>query len=236
MENGLFSKSSWSSIRRYRRHMRFLYLLCSIIFLIVASPFLQQGVGSEILLIFIVTAVLLSAINSVSDKRRHLILACLLAAPWFVASVVTKLSGTLFPEFYEALFGSLFFMYTTVRIFSWILNDKKVTSDTLYGAICVYILIGLTWSFFYVLILTTSHDAFHINPANNPDNIINWNDLTYYSFVTLTTLGYGDITPVTPIARPVAYLEAILGQVYLAIIIARLVGLHISGAVLARDK
>ena len=236
MENALNIKSSWSSINRYRRHVKFLYLLCSIIFLIVVSPFLQHGVGSEILWVFIVTAVLISAINSVSDKRRHLILACLLATPWFVMSVVNKLSGTLYPGFYEAFFGSLFFMYTTVRIFSWVLKDKKVTSDTLYGAICVYILIGLTWSFFYVLIITTSHDAFHINPANNPDNIIDWNDFTYYSFVTLTTLGYGDITPVAPIARPVAFLEAILGQVYIAIVIARLVGLHISGAFLARDK
>lgn len=200
------------------------------------SPFLQHGVGSQILLIFIVTAVLVSAINSVSDKRKHLILACLLAAPWFVTSVATTLSGSLYPEFYEAFFGSLFFIYTTVLIFSRVLRDKKVTSDTLYGAICVYILIGLTWSFFYVLVVTNSHDAFYINPANNHDNIINWNDLSYYSFVTLTTLGYGDVTPVAPIARSLAYLEAILGQVYLTIIIARLVGLYISGTFLATDK
>lgn len=216
--------------------MRFLYLLCSMIFLIVVSPFLQHGIGSEILLVFIVTAVLVSAINSVSDKKRHLILACLLAAPWFVTSVATTLSGTLYPEFYEALFGSIFFIYTTVLIFSHVLKYKKVTSDTLYGAICVYILIGLTWSFFYVLIITTSHDAFYINPANNVDNIINWHDLVYYSFVTLTTLGYGDITPVAPIARSIAYLEAILGPIYLTIIIARLVGLYISGTFLAADK
>jgi len=236
METYLNIKSSWSSIKHYRRSMKFLYLLCSMIFLIVASPFLQQGVGSEILLIFMVTAVLLSAINSVSDRRRHLILACLLATPWFVTSVATTLSGTLYPEFYESFFGSLFFIYTTVLIFSRVLKDKKVTSDTLYGAICVYILIGITWSFFYVVIITTSHNAFYINPVNNLDNIINWNDLSYYSFVTLTTLGYGDITPVAPFARSLAYMEAMAGQVYLTIIIARLVGLYISGTFLATDK
>ena len=236
MENYLNIKSFWSSIKRYRRHERFLYLLCSIIFLNVVSPFLESGVASEILLILIVTAVLVSTINSVSDKRRHLILACLLATPWFVTSVATTLSGTLYPEFYEALFGSIFFIYTTVLIFSRVLKDKKVTSDTLYGAICVYILIGVTWSFFYVLLETNSHNAFHINPVNNLDKIFNWHDLSYYSFVTLTTLGYGDITPVTPIARALAYLEAIVGQVYLTIIIARLVALYISGTFLAADK
>jgi hypothetical protein len=236
MEKGLNPKGFSSFIKRYLRHERFLYLLCSIVFLIVVSPFLEHGVGSEILLICIITAVLVSAINSVSDKRGHLILACLLATPWFVTSVATTLSGTLYPEFYEAFFGSLFFTYTTVLIFSRVLKDKKVTSDTLYGAICVYILIGVTWSFFYVLIVTNSHDAFYINPVNNLDNILNWRDLSYYSFVTLTTLGYGDITPVAPIARSMAFLEAILGQVYLTIIIARLVGLYISGAFLATNK
>jgi hypothetical protein len=236
MESRLNPESAWPSLKRYRRHMRFLYLLCSMTFLIVVSPFLQGGIGSEILLIFIVTALLVSAINSVSDKRGHLVIACLLAAPWFVTSVATTISGTLYPEFYEAFFGSLFFIYTTVLIFSRVLKDKKVTSDTLYGAICVYILIGLTWSFFYVLILTNSHDAFYINPVNNLDNIINWNDLAYYSFITLTTLGYGDITPVAPIARSMAFLEAILGQVFLTIIIARLVGLYISGTFLATNK
>ena len=107
MENGLNPKSSWTLIKRYLGYERFLYLLCSIVFLIVVSPFLQNGVGSQILLLFIITAVLVSAINSVSDKRRHLILACVLATPWFVTSVGTTLSGTLYPEFYEAFFGSL---------------------------------------------------------------------------------------------------------------------------------
>jgi voltage-gated potassium channel Kch len=90
--------------------------------------------------------------------------------------------------------------------------------------------------FFYVLIVTTSHDSFYINPANNFDNIINWIDLTYYSFVTLTTLGYGDIAPITPLARSLAYLEAIVGQIYLTIIIARLVGLYISGTFLTERQ
>ena len=236
MVKGLNPKSSWTLIKRYLGYERFLYLLCSIVFLIVVSPFLQHGIGSQILLICIITAVLVSAINSASDKRRHLILACLLATPWFVTALATALSGTLYPEFYDSFFGSLFFTYTTVLIFSRVLKDKKVTSDTLYGAICVYILIGVTWSFFYVLVVTNSHDAFLINPANNQDNILNWHDLSYYSFVTLTTLGYGDITPVSPMARSLAYIEAIVGQVYLTIIIARLVGLYISGAFLATDK
>jgi hypothetical protein len=151
MKNILNIKSSWSATKRYGIQMKFLYLLISIIFLIVVSPLLKRGIVSEIIPLVIMSAVLVSAINSVSDKRRQLIFGCLLAAPWFLTSVVTTLSGILYPIFYEALFGSFFFLYTTVIIFSHLLKYKKVTSDTLYGAICVYILIGFTWSFIMFL-------------------------------------------------------------------------------------
>lgn len=236
MAKNLNKNNSWSSMIQYRRRYNFLFFLVSIILLIVFSPYLQFGVISSIILIFLVLFVLLAGINSISDNRLHLIIACILGAPWIVTSISTTLAGKLEPEFYEAFFGCLFFIFTTVIIFSHILKDKKVTSNTLYGSICVYLLIGLTWTFFYVLVFNMIPNSFYINPQNNLDNVIRWNDLTYYSFVTLTTLGYGDITPVTSQARSLAYLEAIVGQIYLTIIIARLVGLYMSGAFVAERK
>jgi len=236
MKDSLINSKSWMSINEYRRKDKFLYFLLSLIFLLLFSPYLQFGVISSIILIFVVVFVLLAGINSVSDNRLHLIIACIVGAPWIATSIATTLAGRLQPEFYEAFFGCLFFIFTTVIIFSHILKDKKVTSNTLYGSICVYLLVGITWSFFYVLVYTIFPDSFYINPENNLDHVVSWNDLTYYSFVTLTTLGYGDITPVTPHARSLSYLEAIIGQVYLTIIIARLVGLYISGNFIAQEK
>jgi len=236
MAKNLNKNNSWSSMIQYRRRYNFLFFLVSIILLIVFSPYLQIGVISSIILIFVVVFVLLAGINSISDNRLHLIIACILGVPWIVTRISATLAGKLQPEFYEAFFGSLFFIFTTVIMFSHILKDKKVTSNTLYGSICVYLLIGLTWTFFYVLVSTMIPNSFYINPQNNLDNVIRWHELIYYSFITLTTLGYGDITPVTSQARSLSYLEAIVGQIYLTIIIARLVGLYMSGAFVAERK
>ena len=68
--------------------------------------------------------------------------------------------------------------------------------------------------------------SFYIDPARNVDGIVNWADLLFYSFATLTTLGYGDITPITSPARSLAALEAVTGVLYIAFLVARLVGLH----------
>jgi len=222
-------KKNWrSSLSQFRKRNRFLYFLISLILLIVIAPFLRVNVIGQTLLLIIVIAVLISGINSVSNSRKFFLISCILGAPWVIVSFVTTISGKLHPEFYEALFGSIFFIYTTVLIFSHVLKDKRVTADTLYGAICVYILLGITWSFFYVLESTIFPGAYSFVPQHYVDNILDWPDFVYYSFVTLTTLGYGDITPITQPSRTLAFIEAIVGQVYLAIIVARLVAMYIS--------
>ena len=159
-----------------------------------------------------------------------------MGAPRIVVSIATTLSGRLPPGFYEALFGAVFFIYITVVTLSYVLKDQRVTGDTLYGAICVYILLGITWSFFYVLEGSMFAGAFSFVQEHHVDNVLDWPDFVYYSFVTLTTLGYGDITPVTQTSRILAFMEAVVGQVYLTIIIARLVGLYISRTFVGTDK
>ena len=99
-----------------------------------------------------------------------------------------------------------------------------MTPDVLYGAISVYLMIGLTWSVAYLLLENLYPGSFYIDAAHNPDGYLNLSDLLYYSYVTLTTLGYGDITLVTSQARSLAFLEAVCGVLYVAVLVARLVG------------
>jgi hypothetical protein len=87
------------------------------------------------------------------------------------------------------------------------------------GGICIYLLIGILWTVLYGLVRTWNPDAIVLREGAS---------LFYFSFTTLTTLGYGDITPAVKLAQDLAIMEAITGQVYLAIFIARLVGLHIA--------
>ena len=108
-------------------------------------------------------------------------------------------------------------------------SEGPITTHRIQGSILVYLLIGFTWSVAYQLLHTLSPAAFSFaqgdpGPAHARDPLI------YYSFVTLTTVGYGDITPVHPTARSLAIAEALIGQLYPAILIARLVSLRISSS------
>ena len=108
-----------------------------------------------------------------------------------------------------------------------ILFSGRITTNKLVGSVCIYLLLGLIWGLIYLLIAHVSPDAFK-GLTLSSDLSDTW-EYIYYSFVTLTTLGYGDISPVNAYARVLAYLEAIAGQLYIAILVASLVGAHIVG-------
>jgi hypothetical protein len=99
-----------------------------------------------------------------------------------------------------------------------------VTHHRIQGAIAVLLLIGLVWAHAYELLHLIHPEAFSGAVGNAP-GALTW---IYYSFVTLTTMGYGDITPVHPIARSLAISEAVSGQIYIAVTLARLMALHVS--------
>ncbi len=109
-----------------------------------------------------------------------------------------------------------------------------MTGDIVNGAICVYMLGALAWAFLFSLLEVLQPGSFNLpelsaerlGPATA--DVRRLSIFMYYSLVTLTTLGYGDITPVTPLARNLAAFETVMGQLYIAILVARLVGLHIA--------
>ncbi len=109
-----------------------------------------------------------------------------------------------------------------------------MTVDTIFGAVCVYLLIGLSFAMICMLIEFALPGSF-VTSGNGITDLnlrvagqSNFSTSIYYRFVTLTTLGYGDLMPVSPPARTLSYIEAVIGQIYLTVLIARLVGLHIS--------
>jgi hypothetical protein len=105
-----------------------------------------------------------------------------------------------------------------------------VTADKIYGALCVYLLIGLTWGFMFLTLEGVQPGSFSLGQGQPNGIAKDPATLVYFSFVTLSTVGYGDITPLSPPARSLAFMEAIIGQIYLAVLVARLVGLHIASS------
>jgi hypothetical protein len=119
---------------------------------------------------------------------------------------------------------TVFMGIAAFTLLSRIMTEQAVTSDTVRGGIAMYLLMGCFWTPVFRLIVILDPAAFGNAPGSEDPMT-----LLYFSFATLTTLGYGDIVPVNPAARIAAVLEVAFGQIFLAVFIARLVGMHIAG-------
>jgi hypothetical protein len=171
--------------------------------------------------------VVLDAVYAVSFETRRWYLpvgAGLLVA---ASDVVFTLSDSLWTAFVRNSLNSLFVAYVIALIVRSMLRRRgPVTRDTIMGAICVYLLMGWAWSFMYRTVMLLDPGALTFPEASAERGT----DLLYFSFVTLTTLGYGDVLPVSVAARSLAWLEAVAGQLFVAVTIAHLVGMRISAA------
>jgi hypothetical protein len=107
-----------------------------------------------------------------------------------------------------------------------VVRADGVTTDTIYGALSVYLLMALVWGAAYLLLVTLQPGALAMDPSRHPNHKMDWFDCMFYSFVTLTSTGYGDIVPMTAQARSLSILEAVSGIMYVAVLVARLVGLY----------
>lgn len=118
-------------------------------------------------------------------------------------------------------FGAALYIFIAALLFKTILTEKNITSDQLFAAIAIYIFIGLTWGNFYALVGTFDPNSIlGITVATNGND----GDFIYFSFVTLTTLGYGDMLPVNAVTKALVILEAITGVMFVAILVSTLVG------------
>jgi hypothetical protein len=203
---------------------RFLFLLISILLLFVFRPFLEGYIGINLLLEIFFSFILFSGIYAVSQKKYQFIIALCIAIPPFLLFWSTHLLESPSLILVRNSFMIIFYAYTVVIILSHIFREKEVTTDLIMGAVCVYFFLGLMWGVVFSLLESIQPGSFSLEQGPTV-NIINF---TYYSFVTQTTLGYGDITPITAPARSLSLLEAVIGQLYLAVLIARLVGIHIA--------
>jgi hypothetical protein len=203
------------------RNYQFSFLLLSLILMIAILPSLTTE--KPFLSIFL-TVILLSGIYAISGKRLHLYIALILAIPAIIAEWIAVLSYSFVVYAISTVFAIAFYALIILIVLSTILRSEEITRDTIMGAICGYLLIGILWGTTYFFFEVIHPDSFYIDLIHNPDGITDFGDLIYYSFVTLTTLGYGDITPLTPQVRSLAMFEAVSGVLYLAVLIARLVG------------
>ncbi len=211
-------------------------LVCLLLFL-VSYPYLWDWNWGQKILTVMLLGILFAGVISMRDKKRIFYTGVLLGLPVVILRLIRIFQyETPFLEFLSLIFIIPFFAYVTVTTLYRVLSGEKVTLDKLFGAAAVYLLMGLTWSIAYAVIEFIHPGNFSISLTNTSAGTSPWLDYIYYSFTTLTTLGYGDITPVTHQARSLAILEAVSGVLYVAFLVARLVSMYQSGKVEDRGK
>lgn len=212
---------------------RFRMLLAALVLLFGLYPFIEEQVGGRLVSLFF-TVILVAATYAISRHRRWLVVVALvLGAASLSGQWLAHFENTTVVNVVARAFGCLFFLLTALTILENVLKGGTVTGDKICGAICAYLLLGLMWAFLFCLIEVVHPGSFleggHLIAygAGGVREFRLINSLIYYSIATQTTTTYGDILPITAPARAFSNLEAIMGQMYVAVLIARLVALQI---------
>jgi hypothetical protein len=208
-----------------------LLLLC-LVAALVLPPFFDYRDDEELVLRLILSVILFASLYLVAYRRREIIIGSLLIIPIMLANWWDDLLPMPWDIYISRVLYIVFITYVGGHVARFLFESQAVNLDMIYAAVCLYLLIGLAWGFIYVIIEVAYPGSFRfaVNPPAAPVAELRSlvSSFIYYSYVTLSTLGYGDITPVTRMARSWAVLETLAGQLYLAIVIARMIGLHIS--------
>lgn len=203
---------------------RFLVLFVAIVLTIALRPFLEGAFRAFALSAVFFSLILTACIYSVSETRGHFLFALLMGLPSILVLWLGVLWHDLSLQIVGAILQASFWACTVMFIISHLFRVKEVTADTILGAACTYFLIGFAWGSIFFVLESCSPGSFSFPHPRSAG----FTDFFYYSFVTLATVGFGDITPVSNPARFLSILEAILGQLFMATMIAILVGSYLS--------
>lgn len=207
---------------------RYTTLLWSLIILFLLYPLMTRLGWSRFWSLFFVAELLL-AVYSVSEGTRSLKIAAALVTPAVLGELAFFFLETKEAHWFAVLSVGAFLAYVVIVVYRQSVFAKgKMTADRVAGAVAVYLLVGLLWALIYGVISATDPEAFKGIEIFTLEESGAQQDFIYFSFVTLTTLGYGDMSPVAPAAKTLAWFEAVFGQLYLGVTIARLVSLEIA--------
>ncbi|MEM6819609.1 MAG: potassium channel family protein [Pseudomonadota bacterium] len=212
-----------------RAHVHFqsapyFWLLGCELLLIILAPTAESAGSVRILIDVSMSAVLISGLWLISHETRAILIGSALA--------IIVIGGS----FLDALFdlrpwtrvvilasGCVFFVFLVTHILRDVFLAERVSLHTIIGAICAYVMLGIIWGMIYSIINVLDANAFLAATDGHPVG-----QFMYFSVATLTTVGYGDIVPTSPLARGMSSVEAIVGQVFMTVLVARLVGLHLA--------
>jgi len=252
MKHSVLEQLQEAFLLRFAPH-RHSALLMALVAAFAVRPMIGNiGAGAAIFSIVLVLLLLVALYNiNVDDlvgergrllvqSRRRRMLGWTLAAAAVVERALLFIHKDRTLELVGSIGWLLFVLFITVSQLRSVLKQREVTGETICMAVSVYLLLGFTWTFLYAVMFQLQPESFSGLPAVPPGHAAEFQlifpTLGYFSLTTLSTIGFGDITPVTLQARYAAVAEGITGQFYLAILVARLVGMQMNQATSRRGE
>ncbi len=202
---------------------RCFYLFVTLLAFIAFAPFIDAEHGGIIIRNLINAFVILAAVAAVGRSLLSFMVVLALAAPALAFRWMSLEPGNSALLDLALRLDAAVYVATIALLLRYVFDREVLTADRLWGAAATYLMIGVLWSFLYAIVDRASPGAFAVRGSVAPMELM---DLLYFSFSTVTTTGFGDIVPLTRLARVAAIIESIIGQLFLAILIARLVGVY----------
>ena len=202
---------------------RFIYIILSILLVILIGPYVRHiGQAGNIFTTLLAAVIPLTSFYALTEDRSRAIIILFLAAPFVILDGMSMFFAHHYLLIASTSFGIFLYLYIVVLLVSNLLSYRVVTADLIYCAISTYFLIGIMWSGIYMVLEVIYPGSF--------TGISEAGDFLYFSFVTLTTVGFGDIFPQTIVSKRLVIFEAATGSIYLAVIVAMIVGRYMSMA------
>jgi voltage-gated potassium channel len=221
-QNRILGREHWA-------HRGFMNLLVWFFIYLVIGPFLQEVPFAQKILAVVLTIILISALGAMTESRRFL----RVATGFMVVAVILFWLRT--TDLYapavnvSAMAIACFLMLLAYSFAKHLFRIRKVDTNTICAALCLYLVLGMLWGFYYAVLESIVPGSFAgglLERSTSAHETMN--HLQYFSYVTLSTLGYGDITPQNQVASALCQTEAIIGQFLTVVLVARLVGIQIA--------
>jgi hypothetical protein len=208
------------------RRLSVAHFLIALVVLLVVIPFLEQLPYGDLLEAILITLVLLSAVLAVGGRRQTLFAGAILVIPAVVANWMDHFRPEAIPRELTLVAAIVFAGFVVGHLLVFILRAPRVNAEVLYAAVATYLMLALLWAFAFTLVARLVPNSFEFTVQAGPPRLMARFEALYFSFLTLTTVGYGDVVPVSNAARMLAMMEATAGLFYVAVLIARLVSLY----------
>lgn len=204
---------------------RFASLLFAILVFLLVYPFFENHRFARSILGVSFTIVLITVAYAASETHQRARITWLLV-PALVGNALASVGRTGTSGMYGEVFVLLFLAYSVKLLIEFAFKQRRVSSDTIAAALCAYLLVGLAWAMAFAILETAVPGSVSFGSRQQVEPLLS--RCLYFSYVTLTTLGYGDVTPRSGPAGSLAFVEALTGQLFMAVLVARLVAIQTS--------